>query len=99
MNKRRNHASRRSPWRFLFLAIALCGILQLLFLIGIYIVPFLMPVQHNPLSSNSISLGIIGGADGPTAVLVTSPGWANFLIPLILTIVGIPGYLKLRKRK
>lgn len=44
------------------------------------------------------SIGIIGGADGPTAVFVTSPGWMHCIIPVLLLAIGILGFVWLRKR-
>lgn len=44
------------------------------------------------------SVGIIGGADGPTAVFVTtSPGYAQWLLPIFLTAAGIWGLVRLKK--
>ena len=51
------------------------------------------------LPSGAASIGIIGGADGPTAVFVTSrtgiPWWGFFLLMLL----GIAGLLWLRKTR
>ena len=45
------------------------------------------------------SIGIIGGADGPTAVFVTTPGWMHYITPVLLLMIGIWGLIRLRKRK
>ena len=45
-----------------------------------------------------LSIGIIGGADGPTAIFVTSAGLRPWIL-LLLAAVGIGGWLWLRKRK
>lgn len=45
------------------------------------------------------SIGIIGGADGPTAVFVTTPGWMHYITPVIFLMIGIWGLIRLRKRK
>ena len=48
---------------------------------------------------NDSSIGIIGGADGPTAVFVTASvgsAWQMFGMILLLA-VGILGYLKLSR--
>lgn len=50
--------------------------------------------------SKASTIGIIGGADGPTAIFVTTataPVW-QFVLMLILLIVGIGGFLVLKKR-
>lgn len=85
-------ACRKSPWRFLFLAAAVYGGLELL---GNLCAGVLYLLLCAP--SRSASLGIIGGADGPTAVFVTTPGWTRMLLPVLLIVVGILGYLRLRK--
>lgn len=43
------------------------------------------------------SVGIIGGADGPTAVFVTTSGGGHWLIPIAMVVLGIAGYLCLKK--
>ena len=47
----------------------------------------------------SASIGVIGGADGPTAVFVTTPGWMHYITPVLLLMIGIWGLIRLRKRK
>lgn len=46
---------------------------------------------------DSAAIGIIGGADGPTAVFVTGPGLEGWLIPLALVAVGALGLYGLKK--
>ena len=48
-------------------------------------------------SRRSASIGIIGGADGPTAIFVTAPHWTACIFPAVLTAAGICGFLWLRK--
>ena len=88
-------SSRKSPWRFLCLSAA---ILSGLWLIVDNILPWLM---LGTLSTEAASIGIIGGADGPTAIFVTSQsaGFWNDLIPLVILILGIVGFLFLRRNK
>ena len=47
------------------------------------------------------SAGIIGGADGPTAVFVTGvqvqPTWFHWLLPAALVVAGIWGLVCLKK--
>ena len=46
------------------------------------------------------SVGIIGGADGPTAIMVTSSGvFREGIAALILLVIGIVGFILLRRMK
>jgi len=49
--------------------------------------------------AKALSIGIIGGADGPTAIFVTSPDWTKLVAALLLMALGVFGYLRLRKSK
>lgn len=90
-------AYRKSPWRFLFAALAIYGGWELF---GGLAAALLYLAMSDPLSQAG-SVGIIGGADGPTAIFVTTrvPEWYHFGIPLMLLLVGILGYYRLRKCK
>lgn len=91
----------KSPWRFAFLAAAVFAGLRILskgafWLVGTHVLhqaKFLMePVEE--------SIGIIGGADGPTAVFMTMttvPDWVDFVGLGLLLAVGIIGFLRLGK--
>ena len=87
--------TNKSPWRFVFLAMAIISSTVLT-------VDYLLPrLLLHSLDRNAMSIGIIGGADGPTTILVsTNPGsiWTQ-LIPLITLLVGIAGFLLLRSHK
>ncbi len=52
-------------------------------------------------SKDASSIGIIGGADGPTAIFVTGPEgvfpWVLLLVAIVALIVGV--CLLLRKKK
>ena len=69
---------RKSPWRFLFLVI---GILCVLWFIGYVMMPLAFTFVVNQ------SVGIIGGADGPTAIYVTKT-----LAPQLLGAIAIAAY-------
>jgi len=43
------------------------------------------------------SIGIFGGADGPTAVFVGTPGWTGYVVPVLCLVAGIWGFVRLRK--
>lgn len=89
---------RKSPWRFLFLAIAVAFGAWLI-LYGLLSVYALITVSSIMAAGNTVSTGIIGGADGPTAIFVTTRygvDW-DIVIAAVLVIVGIIGFLRLRK--
>ncbi len=96
----------KSPWRFLCLAGAILCALVLLWQIGVWVLLAIALSQAAHWSApavdtGSASLGIIGGADGPTAVFVTgAPGFWEYTLPLLALagLVGcILGYRKLSR--
>lgn len=92
----KEYAYRKSPWRFLFAACAAYGAAELLGSL-IALIAYLMianPVLH---AGEAASIGIIGGADGPTAIFVTTPDWTGYVIPVLALVIGIFGYLRLRR--
>ena len=60
----------KSPWRFVFQAMAVYGAVKLLGGICVNVLHLLTRTQMMLSDSQAYSVGIIGGADGPTAVLV-----------------------------
>ena len=87
---------RKSPWRWVCLALAVFSGLCLTYrgLTGLLLMLFN--------KAYNASIGIIGGADGPTAIFVTtSPARMPATIGLyvLLTVTGILGFLILRKLK
>jgi len=93
-----NVQKKKSPWRFAFLAIAACGAWEILGNLAAGILYLALP---DPVltASEAASVGIIGGADGPTAVFVTTPGWTSWVIPLLMLLIGIWGYVRLSRGK
>lgn len=88
---------RKSPWRWVCLALAVFSGLCLAYkgLTGLLLMLFN--------KAYNASIGIIGGADGPTAIFVTTSHHNGFhaaigLYILLLT-VGVVGFLLLRKLK
>lgn len=73
----------KSPWRFVFLAGAILGLFTLagkvLTMIMVYIIT----------GNEAASLGIIGGADGPTAVFVTTPDGPAIETKIALTVLAV----------
>ena len=94
------NASKAGKWLLvcLFAACALYGGLELLggLAAGLLYLYYSDPVLS---AGEAASIGIIGGADGPTAVFVTTPGWMHYINPVLLLCIGIGGFLWLRKRK
>ena len=94
----REYVYRKSPWRFLFLTVAvMCGVLLLGELASIALVWYLT-------GSEAASLGIIGGADGPTAVFVTTSvvvptEEVKFALCILGLAAGTFGYWKLKRMK
>ena len=86
-------AYRKSPWRYVFLALAILSGLWLAWYLGLTMFAQL-------LANEAASIGIIGGADGPTAVFVTGVhtgiDWDIVLMAGLL-IGGIAGFLRLRR--
>lgn len=74
------------------LSIQLCGMLAVLTV-------FLSGCRD----SDAAAVGIIGGADGPTAIYIaTKNSWWDIVVPIvvvILIIIGLIIYFKKRKRK
>ncbi len=92
---------RKSPWRFLFGALAVASGIWILLYLLLQSIGLLLPTLNIDFWPNvSASVGIIGGADGPTAIFVTGPAlrpdW-DLILMGILMLVGIFGYLRLRK--
>lgn len=87
---------RKSPLRFLFLAVAILSGLALM--VELFLNYFLGEI----FSFGARSVGVIGGADGPTSIIVATStvNWFELLVPYALFIlVGIAGYLWFRHRK
>lgn len=89
-------AYRKSPWRFAFLGAAIVSGLWFVYYGMLRVLMYLLFSME---VRGAASVGIIGGADGPTAVFVTSSARIDWdhVIFAICGIVGIIGYLRLRK--
>ena len=89
------YAYRKSPWRWACLALAVISGLCLIYrgLPGL-----LLALFHK--TYNASSIGVIGGADGPTAIFVTtSPDALHYTYGMstLLLVMGVIGFLALRK--
>ena len=95
----KEYTFRKSPWRFLFGALAVYGASRLLGSLGSRVIAFFVGVSMAV--RDSATVGIIGGADGPTAVFVTAPRWTGLAVSFGAMAIGIVGFVMLRglKRK
>ncbi len=87
----KEYAYRKSKWRFLPLAAAVLGLAGLGYL---WVVQWLLGSIFGDLLYPNGSIGIIGGADGPTAIFVataTGVDWDAVLFAL-LAVAGVAGY-------
>ena len=91
---------RKNPWRFVFGALTVYAAWNLL----CWIAAWLIADVFGGISFNvtkAATIGVIGGADGPTAVFVTAApgsGW-ELLLWLLLLAAGILGFRYLNKAK
>ena len=88
---------RKSPWRFLFAGFAVYGGIRLLDKLWTIIVFWWATGGFQ--KTEAASIGIIGGADGPTAIFVTSPTWTHWVVPVLILVLGIYGFRRLCKCK
>ncbi len=93
-------AYRKSPWRWACLVPMILCALMLAFKGGVGLMMFLMNLHVNEASS----IGIIGGADGPTAIFVTRTSGSMYLetvilaLALILSLIGFYRLGHMRKK-
>ena len=96
--KKKKH--RNLVWRIIFSVMTILGGLNLL----LFPTAWLIADVFGGISfsvTRGASIGVIGGADGPTSVFVTSstgPIW-QFLLWAILTAFGVYGLLWCRKQR
>ena len=93
----REYTYRKSPWRWVCLAVAILSGLCLAYQ-GL---PGLLLMLFNKSYNAAASIGVIGGADGPTAIFVTTKTSATplFMIYGSFILLGRVGFLLLRKLK
>lgn len=93
----KEYAYQKSRWRWAALAVAIIGGLMLSFggLAGLEARLYTMTIGllRGMSINESASLGIIGGADGPTAIFITSaPSLTRWIVWIIVTAMGILGF-------
>ena len=91
----KEYTFRKSPWRFLFAAVSVYGAFRLLGSLISRVFAFFIGVSMAV--SESSTVGIIGGADGPTAIFVTAPRWTGLTISFGALFIGAAGYFLLRR--
>lgn len=95
-DNKKEKAFRKRPWLWLCLVV-LYGLWELL---GNLTARILYLFLKAPVltAGQAASIGIIGGADGPTAIFITTPGWVHWIVPLVFLTVGLAGFLYLNKQ-
>lgn len=87
----RAQSYRKSPWRFLPLVVAIVS--------ALCVVATLTDQLISRFGARSV--GIIGGADGPTAIFVTTTttgsDWVELALALVLLAAGAFAYFRLRR--
>ncbi len=81
------YAIRKSPWRFVCLGAAVLALL----------VGLLKTVTN---LRGFASVGVIGGADGPTEIFIAGPqifDWMDVIAAGVVLVLGLAGYLLLRR--
>lgn len=91
----KEYAYSKSKWRFVCLAAAVLPI-------GWLLLQVLVPVValSIALPSDAASIGVIGGADGPTAIIVTAPAVRpSYMFEIVLAVLAaaaaIYGFVRL----
>lgn len=93
-------AYRKSPWRYLFAACAVYGAWKLLGALWVNLIYLgIRAWDHVSPQMMAVSVGVIGGSDGPTAIFVTTPPWLHSLVPVGMLVLGIWGFLRLSRCK
>lgn len=98
MKEKKEKNYRKQFWKIAFWACVVYGAAELL---GSLVAWLLYSFLSDPLltAGEAASLGIIGGADGPTAVFVNAPGWTGYVLPVVLLAGGILGLIRLSRCK
>lgn len=95
-----DYTYRKSPLRFAFAAIAIAAACKLLWpvVVGLFVWLYM---GYLTLTSDGFasSIGIIGGADGPTAIFLTTPSWVEPTLVLAVLVIGLIGWYALSHLK
>ena len=96
---REKQQNRKSPWAFLFWGCIAYGALKLLGGLLAYVLAWIGIAGTVFSSSHAATVGIIGGADGPTAIFITAPPWTAYVLPVLALLAGIGGLIWLRRKR
>lgn len=92
----KEYTYQKSPWRWAALAAAILGGLLLMYNGVVGLLAHLLTEAIN----GPASVGIIGGADGPTAIFVTtSPSYTGWIVWAMVTVMGLIGFWHLGHMK
>lgn len=96
--KNRKNTNRKSPWRFAFAALILFTAMGLAVDFAALVIHQMGCISFSVPSAASI--GIIGGADGPTSVLIatSTASWWEPVIKLLFLGIGILGWRHMNGR-
>ena len=83
--------------RVICIACIVLGAVELLGSLAAWLLACVFPALSVSVGQ-AASVGVIGGADGPTAIFVTGPVWTAYLPPVLLMAVGIFGLRKLKRK-
>ena len=86
----------RAP-KAIFVAIAAYGALKLLGGVWPYLTELVYKVRAE-VGTAAYSVGVIGGADGPTAVFVTGEEWTTYLFAALCLVAGIVGFIRVSRK-
>lgn len=93
-------AERNARSRALMKVASVCMIAAASVFALVELVPLIVTMILLGQSVDASSVGIIGGADGPTAIFVTSPDWTEFLIcAVIVAALLAVGIVLLKKTR
>ena len=94
----KEYTYRKSPWRYLFLVPLLFGAWELIGNLWASLIYLMLP---DPFLSvgEAATIGVIGGADGPTAIFITRPDWVPGMAAILMILIGVAGFYKLSRCK
>lgn len=102
----KEYTYRKSPWRYLFALFAVYGAVEVLRTVWSGILLYMLK-GNGLFFPKAASVGVIGGADGPTAIFVTtsvaaSSGYRMLLlgaVGAVFLLLGIWGFIRLGRLK
>lgn len=90
---------KKKIWQLVCLLLAVWGVVKITPGIFGNLMCRCFSLKANFFPSDASTVGIIGGADGPTAIFITGPGWSSYVLPVLAIVIGVLGYVKLQKIK